>query len=47
MMDIKTALPIKIAGLVIGLMAGSVAWADPVRPEWSAVEQIPPVGRSR
>ena len=42
MMDIKTALPIKIAGLVIGLMAGSVAWADPVRTEWSAVEQIPP-----
>ena len=40
MMDIKTALPIKTAGLVIGLVATSVAWADPVRTEWSAVEQI-------
>ena len=42
MVDIKTAWPIKTAGLVIGLLATSVAWADPVRTEWSAVEQISP-----
>ena len=42
MVNIKTALPIKTAGLVIGLLASSMAWADPVRTEWSAVEQISP-----
>ena len=42
MVDIKAAWPIKTAGLVIGLVATSVAWADPVRTEWSAVEQISP-----
>ena len=42
MVDINTAWPIKAAGLVIGLVATSVAWADPVRSEWSAVEQISP-----
>ena len=41
MVDIKTALPIKTAGFLIALLASSVAWADPVKTEWSAVEQIP------
>ena len=41
MVDIKTALPIKTAGFLIALLASSVAWADPIRIEWSAVEQIP------
>ena len=41
MVGTKTALPIKTAGLVIGLLASSMAWADPVRTEWTAVEQIP------
>ena len=42
MADIRPAWPIKFAGLVIGLLATSVVWADPVRTEWSAVEQISP-----
>ena len=42
MVDIKSTLPIKTAGFLIALLAGSVAWADPVRTEWSAVEQISP-----
>lgn len=41
MVEINAALPIKTAGLVIGLLASSMAWADPVRTEWTAVEQIP------
>ena len=41
MVKINAALPIKTAGLVIGLLASSMAWADPVRTEWAAVEQIP------
>ena len=39
---IKPALPIKTASFVIALLACSVAWADPVRTEWSAVAQIDP-----
>ena len=42
MVNIRPAWPIKFAGLVIGLLATSVVWADPVRTEWSAVEQISP-----
>ena len=38
----KPALPIKTASFVIALLACSVAWADPVRTEWSAVAQIDP-----
>ena len=42
MVDISTALPIKTAGFLIALLASSVAWADPIRIDWSAVEQISP-----
>ena len=42
MVDTKTALPIKLAGFLIALLATSVAWADPIRTEWSAVGQISP-----
>ena len=42
MVDIKTALPIKTAGFLIALLASSVAWADPIRIDWSAIEQISP-----
>ena len=42
MENIKPALPIKTASFVIALLACSAAWADPVRTEWSAVEQIDP-----
>ena len=42
MVDIKTTLPVKTAGFLIALLASSVAWADPIKTEWSAVGQIPP-----
>ena len=40
MADIKAALPIRGTCLAIALLACSAAWADPIRIEWSAVEQI-------
>ena len=40
MVDIKPALPIRGICLAITLLACSAAWADPIRIEWSAVEQI-------
>ena len=42
MENIRLALPIKTTSFVIALLACSAAWADPVRTEWSAVEQIDP-----